>query len=183
MKRIIYSLFILTISLVFAACAQRNTDYIRQSEDNIQIGRTQVYLDTPKIVSYIDGTYTAQGDLTDEGNQVATVSIKNGKIDGVTLYSVNRNNDNFSAVGNTQAEKTNNPTGVRGTSVNNPVGGTAEGSKLLSSTENTSNDIRKKLANSILQKQSYDVSVSSDNPQMVNNWKLAVKRALTEASK
>lgn len=138
--------------------------------------------------TYKDGTYTAYGDNTPVGNHVATVYIKDGRISNVTLdYADKRGNittgNNMSAnVGNTTGSmQYGGTTGNGNTTVG--MNNTATGGNTSGTYHSSGSDGRAAMASYIVQNQTYEVNVPGQGSVALNNWKLAVRRALDQAKK
>jgi uncharacterized protein with FMN-binding domain len=168
MKKLAVLLSSMLIAASITGCYTRETDERTQdqnrankrmnySDTGINRGTMQGYNTSQGTTqsntagAFKDGTYTAYGDATSAGNQAATVNISSGRIISVVL-------DNTDKAGN---------------KVNN------KGNTTLGGVNNT--DSRTELANAIVKNQTYDVNVSGGNTQDINNWKLAVRRALDNA--
>lgn len=108
--------------------------------------------------TYKDGTYTAQGDKWQFGYENATVNIKGGKIDSITLR---RFDPSGKEIDYSQWTGKN-------------VGG---------KTYPNLNQYRVEMANRMIKKQSYNVDTISGATESTKNWKLAVQRALDQAKK
>jgi uncharacterized protein with FMN-binding domain len=126
--------------------------------------------------NYRDGAYTGYGNMTPTGNQAATVYIKGGRITNVTLDFTDTRGHKIYTFGGANANTmisnglitgTGNQTDNR-TSAVGLIGVTAD---------------RVNLANAIIQNQTYNVSISGNNTILINNWKLAVRRALDQAKR
>jgi uncharacterized protein with FMN-binding domain len=203
MKRLVYLLCTTTIVFSLSGCTQRFASQNNQiktidkkygtnlgvnntprSDLSVAPGATQIgTAQGVTTASYKDGTYTGHSDMTPYGRQVATVTISGGRIVGVTLSSVDNNNDNYYSVKDNPSSTINTAGSRRGDATNNPVGGVAQGSAILGRTNQDNSDVRKTLADSVIQSQTYNIDISSNNPEAVNNWKTAVKRALEQAQK
>lgn len=111
---------------------------------------------------YRDGVYRAFGDATPYGNQAAAVTITKGRISSVYFDYI----DN------------------KGRTISNP-GSTTSSDAASGINQNTGGyfNSRAILANYIIQAQTYNVNVSGANTAEIDNWKLAVKRALEQAQK
>lgn len=170
MKKIAVLLSSMLIAASITGCYARETDERTQdqnranrrmnySDTGINRGTSQGYNTSQGTTqsntagAFKDGTYTAYGDATSAGNQAATVNIGNGRIISVALDYTDKAGNKINNKGNTTLD------GV-----------------------NTA-DLRMDLANAIVKNQTYDVNVSGGNTQVINNWKLAVKRALDNARK
>lgn len=151
------------------------------------------------VGAYRDGVYTALGDTHINGNEQATIIVRNGRIAEVGLINVGPQNMPFYEIGNgtaiNHAGRLDNLAGD-GLGMSNPPGsnnqtGGAIGTRTavggwtpLPSSEDQANHFRTMLAGRIVQQQSADVDVSSSDAVMgtaVANWKLAVRRALDQA--
>jgi len=162
------------------------------------------------IGNYKDGTYTAYGDPTSTGNHMATVFIKGGRINNVVLdYTdtsgkVTTNTGSRPIVGSGNASGGNFPannynmtnpngsttpsTGGTGTTTGMTTGGNTSyngtGTTAMGNTNGAQSgysDGRATLANLMVQNQTYDVNPQGLTSQAVANWKLAAKRALSQA--
>jgi len=102
---------------------------------------------------YEDGTYNAEGDPWEYGIESATVVIKDGKIESIELKRLD----------------------TEGNEINYEELQANGGPELLQSKEN--------MANKMNEKQSSMVDNISGATVSADNWKLAVKRALEQASK
>lgn len=150
-----------------------------------------------------DGVYLGAGNRTSSGNQAAIVTVKGGKITNVVLKSIDAEGREInhsrtidgSVGGTTNGTAGGNMNGTMGGTSNGNVnrntdgsaapGGTTTGSTGGGSTAATVDQIRKDLANAMVQKQHYDVKVGGANmaSSTVNNWILAARRALESAKR
>lgn len=141
---------------------------------------------------YRDGVYSATGDIHGNGNEQAAVTVRNGRIVDVSLISLNAQ---ASATGSIAGNTTNNVSGaVPGISDNTTVGINSAGliGNSFSNSYGTTDyytildPLRTRLTTAIISSQTPDVNITVVDGRLayiVNNWKLAVKRALEKAGK
>lgn len=106
---------------------------------------------------YEDGTYTGKGETWEYGSEDATVTIVSGNIDEIIL----RRLDN----------------GGKEVDYDNWTGEEIDGK-----TYPNLKEYRKTLADKMIEEQTYDVDSIAGATVSSDNWKLAVKRALEEAT-
>jgi uncharacterized protein with FMN-binding domain len=208
MKKILSTIIVLSIIISFVGCSNKNSTLdgnrgssINESpSNNGNVGRISS-ANTP----YKDGTYNAMGDTRPNGNETATVVIKDGNISNVTLGSIDKNGNrivynNGSGAGNNVpgiddalgGSNRNNGynTGHNTTSDNvrsTPNSDTInKNNNTLTTTPSISLDqLRIDLANAIVQYQTTNITVNTNNEYdvVLNNWRLAVRRALDQSEK
>ncbi|MFP4698016.1 MAG: FMN-binding protein [Eubacteriales bacterium] len=105
---------------------------------------------------YVDGTYTAEGDPWDHGNEDASVVIEDGKITDITLRRLDTDGNDV----------TENYTGQEEDGKQYP--------DLMQAREDMIDDM--------LDEQTYNVDTIAGATITADNWKLAVQRALEGAS-
>lgn len=111
---------------------------------------------------YKDGTYIGEGDLKDYGKEIATITINDGKITDVIYQRVDASGKEL----------------IRTESCNIKI--TDLRREILK--DDIMSDIGI-LVNEVIKKQSYDISLPTNNKDMFLNWRLAVKRAMEQAKK
>ena len=156
-------------------------------------------------VSYRDGVYTAYGNPHDGINEKATVTIRNGRIADIDLdrTSTQANIGNAAGMGtdnqvtpragaiNMTGNRTNNAANQMnnmGNQMNNAGGARTDVGRAIGNAAGTAeagiNEIRTNLVNAMLQNQRDDVNIVNNDRNMgsaIDNWKLAVRRALDQA--
>lgn len=187
MKRILSLVAAAAVALSLSACAMdknRVNDRVgTDSNGNIGVQRLSQE-NNYALATYKDGIYTAQGNPHSRGNEAATIEIRNGRIVDVDLSNIND-----------KGQTGNNPIGTRmgtgrvtGDQLNSGYGltpGTITNTPPAGNNLDSVYSIRTKLANAIIQNQSANVNIEYGDANWtgsINNWKLAVQRALTQAS-
>jgi uncharacterized protein with FMN-binding domain len=190
MKRIGVFLISLIAVCSFSACYGKISNKPNTGNNtSINQGTSQGYnIDQGSLrTAYRDGTYTGYGDMMSSGNNFATVFISGGRITSLTLgYTdlkgskvVSPNGDGTLPIDRMK----NNSSQYGGTTGNGNTGagmpnGISSGGRVPGAA-----DLRADLTNAIIQNQTYDVNIPSGNTKEINNWKLAVKRALDKSKK
>ena len=215
---------ILSITLLLSSCAMGN----RRINDRNRVGingdintrRISESNDiTNRNVNYGDGVYTGYGDAYGNGNEMAVVEIRDGRIANINLYNIKQQGrtSNASIAGGTGQTGTG-PAGA-GTKIDNQTGtdvgarnetitdykftpgnmgintpgntvGNATGNAIVG--RNTTgtpvgaalDGVRTNLTNMMIRDQRYDVNITNTDVNLastINNWKLAVRRALDQA--
>lgn len=149
--------------------------------------------------NYKDGTYTGFGDARDNGNERAIVTIRNGRIVDVDLDRINQqggaNTGTAAGTGTDNTGRVGTGLGIMnapgsGAGVNN-TNGNNNGGTLGNAIGNAAgaagdafNTARTNLITAIVQNQRHDVDIENNDTNTrgtVDNWKLAVQRALDQA--
>ncbi|MBU5592220.1 FMN-binding protein [Clostridium sp. MSJ-4] len=145
MKKFLFLLTALTLSVFFSACTTKNTTQSEQSKQ--------------AKAQYKDGTYKAEGDKWQFGQEDATVEIKDDKITSITLRRLDTNGKEVD-YDQWQGQKD-------------------ETGKVHPNLKQFRLDMAKKM----IDKQSTDVDTISGATVSTKNWKAATQRALDEAKK
>lgn len=158
-----YIFLILTIQLfLFSSCTTvKSSDLIKSNSINPYSikGSNQGLVNS---YFYKDGTYIGEGDLKDYGKEIATITINDGKITDVIYQRVDASGKEL----------------IRTESCNIKI--TDLRREILK--DDIMSDIGI-LVNEVIKKQSYDISLPTNNKDMFLNWRLAVKRAMEQAKK
>lgn len=140
MKKSMSMALTVIISFSLTACTSRNNANTTRNNSNNQGSYTRNNVSTAK---YKDGVYTGYGDKTSNGNEMAVVTVRGGRIIDVNLTSVDTQGRNKYGNGTTSnISGTNNRTGGTGTgygAIGGPAGagyGTA-GSNNYGTTDGT----------------------------------------------
>ena len=233
MRRILHSVLALAVTVSLSSCAMGNNDNNNRVgvRDNNGIGVRRLTQPNVNNATYRDGVYTGYGDNHRNGNEAATVTIRNGRIADIDLFTVNQqggtifrngygtNNLPRNGAGMGTGTRTGtgtdmgNRTGITGgrTTVPGTVGeGTTGDGYVLTpgrpidnntgigtrtgagngitggvdTVNDAINGARTRLVRAILRDQRYDVTIDNTDTattSTVNNWKLAVRRALDKA--
>lgn len=174
MKRVLSLGLAAVLSFSISACTPKT-----QTNPSGTPGKTSGI--TTKI--YKDGTFTGSGNKTANGNEVAAVTIKGGRITNITLRRIDRNGKEIPITNMTGTT----PGTTRTTTGTTPgTAGTTSGTTVSpTTTAGTVNyyDIRNTLMNSMMKAQSYNVNITvpSAAAPVIANWKLAARRALDKA--
>jgi hypothetical protein len=144
--------------------------------------------------NYKDGAYIGFGNGHDNGIEKAIVMIRSGKIVDIYLTTVSQQDaPNF---GNAANAGNNNEVGLSSGAVDegktntlpgsgtNP--GTGAGAAIGNTTGHELGGVKSELANAMIQNQRADVTISNNDSNArnsVENWKLAVSRALNQAGR
>lgn len=121
------------------------------------IGRNVGINQDYNITTLRDGTYTAAGDKTTYGTELATLTVRGGRIVEVILTRVDR------------------------------AGRTISYNNTSTTQSGTTGDLKQSmdaLVRAVIDRQTYDVNVTSptsDTNGSINNWKLAIHRAIDKA--
>lgn len=196
MKKVANITIAVLIACSMASCGNRSTALKNQGAKtggtNLNIGqRSNVGVGS---TVYKDGIYLGKGNKNSNGNHAAVVTITGGKITNVVLKSidtqgkesnVNKETDASAGKNNMAAEKSTNKDiernktseSIAGRFVRIPGGGI---------NVSRSERIRRDLSTAIVQQQTPDVSIrglEKAEVSDIDNWKLAVSRALDGAQK
>jgi uncharacterized protein with FMN-binding domain len=211
MKKVLSLVMAGLVSLSLSACAIGNN-----REDNGNRARNNTGTDVRRLtqqnnnnvnVIYRDGVYTGYGNAHANGNEMATVTIRNGRITDIDLDRTNQqggtNNTTGTRTGNRNAA--NNQGGTTNTEFESGYGltpgtvagagegtgigrnnttGTGNGGTIGGAAGDALNGVRTRLITDMIQYQRSDVTVENTDSNLVNtvnNWKLAVRRALDQA--
>ena len=196
MKKLLSLALAAALSLSLSACAGRNDGMYERTRVRNNTGIDVERLAQPNNnnvnYNYRDGVYTGYGNSNAGGNEMATVTIRNGRITDIKLMSVNGQGgtNNTTGAGTNYQERSGYGL-TPGTITNRPVGGgthdTIEngGGGIIGGTAgNVIDGARTRLVTSMLQEQRYDVDIENNDVNVtgrVNNWKIAVSRALDQA--
>jgi uncharacterized protein with FMN-binding domain len=185
---------LMTCSL--GACSNRNTalknQIITQNGTNLSMSKRN-NIQSYRVI-YKDGIYRGEGNKYSGGNHTAAVTISGGKIVNVVLKTIdpqgreiNTNKQTNSAAGkNNQGTAKNTNEATTGNKIGEAVAGML--GRIPGEGINVSRfeRIRRDLAMAMVQQQTYNVNVAGvekkETPE-INNWKLAVSRALNSARK
>lgn len=161
MKKSFVPLIQLTIILIFCSCTNTKTPIVNKSLNNVYAkkGSNQGLINS---VFYNDGVYVGEGDLKDYGKEIATITISDGKITEVIYQRVD-------STGKELVKKCCNKINISNTR-----------QKILKDDIESNIDL---LTNEVIKRQSYDISLPTNNKDLLLNWKLAVKRAMEKAMK
>jgi hypothetical protein len=151
----------LILSLQLCSCSNAKTPITNNNPNGSRgiIGSNQGLIN-PQL--YKDGVFVGEGDLKSHGREVATITVEKGKITEV-LYQ------RLDSDGNEILKKCCNEV-YRGNTRQ----------RLLRDDIESNIDL---LTNEVIKKQTYDVSIPTNNKELLLNWKLAVKRAMEKAKK
>lgn len=129
MKKSMSMALTVIISFSLTACTSRNNANTTRNNSNNQGSYTRNNVSTAK---YKDGVYTGYGDKTSNGNEMAVVTVRGGRIIDVNLTSVDTqgrnkygNGANTDNTGNTAGTSAGAGTNIGGTA--NRAGGTGTG--------------------------------------------------------
>jgi uncharacterized protein with FMN-binding domain len=230
MKKISHLVLALAVALSLSACATGNNSGNNRTgvRNNNGTDVRRLTQQNTNNITYRDGVYTGYGDANGGGNQMATVTVRNGRIADIDLTTVGNqagpNNatgtgrNNQTGTGNRMGTGANNGTttpGTTGGGVAGPdypltPGGTTDnttdtdlGNRTGTNTGNgtdtglgnrtgitggnvvdAANAVRTRLVNAMIRDQRYDVTIDNNDTaytSQINNWKLAVRRALDQA--
>lgn len=142
--------------------------------------------------NYKDGAYIGFGNGHVNGNEKAIVVVRNGRVADIYLSSVSQqeaNEDGNVADDGDRAERdtgsgAENEGGYRNQPGAGVIPGTRPGVAIGNTAGHELDNVRSNLVNAMIQNQSANVNVTTNNniPQStINNWKLAVSRALDQA--
>ena len=199
MKKVLSLVMAGLVSLSLSACAMGNN-----REDNGNRARNNTGTDVRRLtqqnnnkvnVIYRDGVYTGYGNAQANGNEMATVTIRNGRITDIDLDRTNQQSGTNNTTGtrtgnrnvaNNQGRTTNNEfESDEGTGIGrNNTTGTGNGGTIGGAAGDALNGVRTRLITAMIQNQRSDVTVENTDSNLVNtvnNWKLAVRRALDQA--
>lgn len=155
MKKVLAIVLVLVLVLTLGACARTAPQPTTPEPTTPE--PTTPEPTTPGTAQWKDGTYDAEGDKWQYGNENATVVIADGKITQVTLRRLTTEGQEVNYEEWTGAE----------------VGG-AKRPNLK--------QFREDMAKAIVDKQSTEVDEIAGATVSVKNWKLAVERALEKAA-
>lgn len=173
--------------------------YNKSTADNSNVNKgTAQGIENSAHGNYRDGIFTGVGDSNSTGNQTATITIRGGRITNVSLGNIDSQGRpiNSSNIGTAQSINNNASQGSRtfstpGVTTGGIAGGMADniddsrtsGNTNMSAESKNNNDNAKgQLENSMISSQTYNVSVTGTNTSIIENWKLAAKRALDRAA-
>ncbi|NLM12161.1 MAG: FMN-binding protein [Epulopiscium sp.] len=159
MKKYVCLLIILGMFFSLIGCANNNTTNNQGGTDVTDNGGTtpEDTTEEPDLANLKDGEYTAQGEKREQGSEEATVKIDGGKITEITLRRLD----------------------AKGNEVNYDMW---TGEERDGKTYPNLKEYRIEMANRMIEAQSYNVDSISGATQSCESWKLAVKRALEQAS-
>ncbi|WML34872.1 hypothetical protein [Clostridium sp. OS1-26] len=197
MKKVVSIIATALITCSLSACGNKNT--ANRTPGTTQ-GGTNINLTQPiGAAAFKDGVYLGEGNKTSQENHAAIVTVWNGKINNVVLKTLDnqgkeittRSSYNFSTAGtNTTTTGRSTVTGTTNvtTSGVSPSGAPTTGSKNgipNNATLTHSERVRQDLANAIVSQQTYNVTINNvgNDTFAVDNWKLAVSRALVGAKR
>jgi hypothetical protein len=209
MKKLLSLVAASAVALSLSSCAVRDnngnmaennggTGVRRLTQQNGYNNNNVNFNETNWGMAYKDGVYTGYGDGNANGNEMATVIVRNGRIAEIALTSSSQNNRLNYDIGNgttiNNQGRINNLVGdglgmSNNPAMNNPgTGGaanrTSTGDISTPTGEDEEIEAKTKLVGRIIQEQRADVSVNYGSRAMgntINNWKLAVSRALDQA--
>lgn len=200
MKKAVGIIAAALITCSISACGNRNTAY--RTPGTTQ-GGTNINLNQPiGTATFRDGVYLGEGNKTSQENHAAIVTIRNGRITNVVLKTLDNQGKEITTRSTpdfTTGSTTNTGIGVT-TGIDATRGTTPEITAPGGRTDNTvygptntttgtalthSERVRRDLANAIISGQTYNVSISNVGNETfaVDNWKLAVSRALASAKR
>lgn len=168
-----------SVALSLSACRTANVG-IEDRNNGVTDGSTNqgrtagLNNNTNVNANYKDGIYTGFGDAHNNGNERAIVTIRNGRISNVDLDRTNQQGG--TNTGNAAGNGTNNQDGTVGNAVGNVTGAASD----------AFNTVKTNLITAIIQNQRHDVDIQNNDANTrgtVDNWKLAVQRALDQARK
>lgn len=181
---------ILTISL--SACRANNVGMENRNNGSANIGRASG-TGNNGVNNFKDGAYIGFGNSHTNGNERAIVVVRNGSIADIYLSSIDQQDTtpgNTAANANNTQVDTGTGSDLEGGSRNQPGAGVIPGTRPGAAIGNTAGhdlgDIRSNLVNTMIQNQSADVNINVSNTDnnmrsIIDNWKLAVSRALDQA--
>lgn len=203
MKRILHLVLALAVVLLLSACAARNNGgNNRVGTNNNGTDMQRLNQENTNNVSYRDGIYTGYGNPHANGNDVASVVIRNGRIADIDLINVAQQEGVNKAAGTGGNNQTGTGTTTPGTTgwgttgpgyvraPGNPNGNTTDkgmGTRIGTTggiDAEAIDDVRTRLVNAMIRDQRYDVNIDNVDTVLagtVDNWKLAVRRALDQA--
>lgn len=207
-KRILHLVLALAILLSLSACAAGNNGgNNRLGKNNNSPDMRRLTQENTNNLTYRDGVYTGYGDPHNNGNEVATVVIRNGRIADIDLTIVGQQggSNNGANTGRTNQIGTGTitpgttgsgttrlgdvpmPGGTTNNTTDTDMGTrTGTGTGITDDTAMDAFDgVRTGLENAMIRDQRYDVTIENNDIALVmtmNNWKLAVRRALEQAS-
>lgn len=208
MKKILCTIIVLSMIISTAACSNRTStldENRRGSTNERPLNNGNVGRISSANTPYKDGTYNAMGDRRPNGNETATVVIKDGNISNVTLGSLDKNGsrivyNNGSGAGN-NVSGMDDTLGISNRNIGYNTGHnttsdnvrSAPNSDTINKNNNTLtttpsislDQLRIDLANAIVQYQTTNITVNTNSEYdvVVNNWRLAVRRALDQSEK
>ena len=146
MKKLIYILLTLSLLIPLGACTQKTPPKEDVKKE-------------ASAIKYKDGSYTAQGDKWQNGQEEAVVEIKDSKITSIILKRLD--------------------TSGKEVDYEKWQGQKDESGKVYPNLK----QYRMDMSNKMLEKQSPDVDTISGATTSTKNWKIAVQRALDKAKK
>ncbi|WP_432405409.1 FMN-binding protein [Wukongibacter sp. M2B1] len=165
MKKFVSIIIVCVLVFSIVACTQEEEDTRKAKEPETTPQEEEIEEDLEEEGGeevtegkYKDGTYEGKGDPWEYGSEDATVVIENEKIEEITLRRLDK----------------------EGNEVNYDDW---TGQEVDGKTYPNLKQYREDMANEMIEKQSYEVDTISGATVSTNNWKIAVKRALEEASK
>ncbi len=159
MKKFFSILLIFVLVFSVAACTQEEDDTRKAKEPDPEIEEPKEDIEEEVTDGeYKNGTYEGKGDPWEYGSEDATVVIKDGKMEEITLRRLDK----------------------EGNEVNYDDWA---GQEVEGKTYPDLKQYRKDVAKKMIEKQTYEVDTISGATVSTGNWKIAVKRALEEASK
>jgi uncharacterized protein with FMN-binding domain len=215
MKKVLHLVLAAAITLSLSACTPGNN----RGNNKVGVGNN-TGTDVRRLsqqnnfnnATYRDGVYTGYGNAHRNGNEMATITIQNGRIANVALGSTGQQGGTNNTTGTGTGAETNPDNGLNsgtapGTVSDRTIGpgySTRTGSVTDNITDtgtgtgagpggigvagngaaNGINGIRTRLASAMVQSQTYNVTIDNTDTTLVssiNNWKLAVQRALEQA--
>lgn len=200
MKKVASIVATALITCSLSACGNRNAAY--RAPGTTQ-GGTNINLNQPIGTAALkDGVYLGEGNKTSQENHAAVVTVRNGRITNVVLKTLDnqgkeittRSTSDFTT-GSTTNTGIGGTTGIdatRGTTPEITSPGPRTGTTTYGPTNTTtgtalthSERVRRDLANAIISQQTYNVNISNvgNDTFAVDNWKLAVSRALVGAKR
>lgn len=203
MKKIASIVAAALMTCSISACGNRNTAYrtptTQQGKTNFGMNQGNYNAGVGNTVAFKDGVYLGEGNRTSRGNEAAIIRVTGGRITDVTLKTldaqgreiytngtpgnangVGANTAGGTTVGNTTGVNPN--TGRTGGTTNGAITG---GSTGRTTTTTNLDRVTSNLANAVVSQQTHNVTVNNPgtDASSVNNWKLAVSRALESARK
>lgn len=201
MKKIASVVAAALITCSISACGNRNTAYrtpsTNQGGTNIGMNQGNYNAGVGNTVAFKDGVYLGEGNRTSMGNQAAIVTVSGGRITDVVLKTLDAQGREVYSQGanvGTNTGRVNNTTGTTiksgtpaGTTTDGTVGNTiTNGANTVRDTVTSSIErVRRDLSGAVVSQQTHNVTINStgSDTAAVNNWKLAISKALETARK